>query len=152
METGDVEPTFVDTNILVYATTEGASWHRLALEALERLYVANVPLWVSRQILREYLAALTRPQTFVRTQSPASLAADVRRFQLMFRIAEDGPVVTQNLLTLLDQFVVGGKQIHDANIVATMQAHGIRRLLTHNEADFARFAGVIEVLPLVPRS
>ena len=40
--------------------------------------------------------------------------------------------------------------MHDANIVAATQAHGIRRLLTHNTADFARFAGLITVEPLVP--
>jgi predicted nucleic acid-binding protein len=32
--------------------------------------------------------------------------------------------------------------------VATMQAHGLGRLLTHNAADFARFAGLITVLSL----
>jgi len=36
----------------------------------------------------------------------------------------------------------------DANIVATMQACGIPRLLTHHEADFARHAGTITVVPL----
>ena len=32
-----------------------------------------------------------------------------------------------------------GKQVHDANIVATMQAHGERRLLTFNGSDFRRY-------------
>ncbi len=35
-----------------------------------------------------------------------------------------------------------------ANIVATMQAHGIGHLPTHNTADFARFAHLITVVPL----
>ncbi len=38
---------------------------------------------------------------------------------------------------------------HDANIGATMQVYGIRHLLTHNTADFARFAHLITVVPLV---
>ncbi len=41
-----------------------------------------------------------------------------------------------------------GKQIHDANIVATMMAHGIRTLLTDNVSDFARWGHVIDVRPL----
>ena len=39
---------------------------------------------------------------------------------------------------------VGGKQIHDANIVATMRAYGERRLLTFNVADFRRYVDHIE--------
>ena len=45
---------------------------------------------------------------------------------------------------------LGGKQVHDANIVATMQAYGVNRLLTDNTADYVRFSGLITVIPLVP--
>jgi predicted nucleic acid-binding protein len=40
--------------------------------------------------------------------------------------------------------------VHDANIVATMEAHGLRRLLTFSEADFRRFASdeAVELVPL----
>ena len=65
-----------------------------------------------------------------------------------FRVVEDNPLVLDNLISILQTVRVGGKQVHDANIVATMQAHGISRLLTHNTADFARFAQWITVLPL----
>ena len=46
--------------------------------------------------------------------------------------------------------MIRDKQVHDANIVATMQVYGIDQLLTHNVADFARFQPRIAVLPLVP--
>lgn len=42
---------------------------------------------------------------------------------------------------------IGGKQIHDANIVAVMQEYGIKRLLTHNLDDFKRY-GEIEIMNL----
>jgi hypothetical protein len=45
-------------------------------------------------------------------------------------------------------FPIGGRQVHDADIVATMQAHGLRRPLTHNAGDFARLATIIDILPL----
>ena len=44
----------------------------------------------------------------------------------------------------------GGKQVYDANIVATMVSGGIRRLLTHNVGDFRRFSPWIDVIPLQP--
>ena len=43
---------------------------------------------------------------------------------------------------------VAGKQIHAANIVAAMHVHGLKHLLTHNTADFSRFASFISVIPL----
>ena len=41
---------------------------------------------------------------------------------------------------------VAGKQIHDANIAATMLAHGERRLLTMNIKDFRRYGERIELV------
>jgi predicted nucleic acid-binding protein len=79
-----------------------------------------------------------------------NLIADVVRFQSQFRVAEDGPAVTSNLLALLASISIGGRQVHDANIVATMQVHGLPRLLTDNTGDFARFGHLIQVEPLVP--
>ena len=63
-----------------------------------------------------------------------------------FEILEDGTAVWDQLIDLSRRFVFGGRQVHDANIVATMLVHGERRLLTFNTADFGRFAAVIELL------
>jgi predicted nucleic acid-binding protein len=41
---------------------------------------------------------------------------------------------------------VAGRQVHDANIVATMLAHGETRLLTMNRSDFRRFEPRIEIV------
>lgn len=61
---------------------------------------------------------------------------------------ETDPLPTERLLGLMEQISVGGKQVHDANIVATMLAHGVPNLLTHNTADFMRYSGLITILPL----
>ena len=37
------------------------------------------------------------------------------------------------------------RQVHDANLIATMLAHGEHRILTFNDADFRRFADLIEI-------
>jgi predicted nucleic acid-binding protein len=48
---------------------------------------------------------------------------------------------------VLAAYDVGGKQVHDANVVATMLTHGITRLLTFNTGDFSRFADIITLGP-----
>ena len=52
------------------------------------------------------------------------------------------------LVALFREFPIGGKQIHDANIAATMLAHGERRLLTFNAKDFRRFGERIELVEI----
>lgn len=150
MATMDVEPEFIDTNVLVYAVLTSSPMYAQAMRALEEREKGGVELWISRQIMREFLSTLTRKSTLSSALPVSTLATDLVAFQSRYRIAEDGPSVTDQLLILLAAVPVGGKQIHDANIVATMLAHGLNRLLTHNVADFRRFTPWIEVIPLVP--
>ena len=91
------------------------------------------------------MAVVTRPQAWPVAISRGDALEDVNRFVASFEVLEDGPAVTDWLAALCRQIDVGGKQIHDANIVATMLAYGERRLLTFNAADFRRYADHIEL-------
>lgn len=150
MPTAPARSVFVDTNVLVFATVATAPRHAEAKAKLDAERAAGAVMWTSRQVLREYVATVTRPQTYVRPLPPAAVDAVVRQFLKDFLIAEDGPQVTHHLLTLLAQVACGGKQVHDANIVATMIAYQIPELLTDNVADFTRFAHWITVVPIAP--
>jgi predicted nucleic acid-binding protein len=145
MATTDAEPRFVDTNVLVYANQFGSAHHAAATVLLRQTQVAGAALWISGQVLREYLAAVTRSQGAV-AALPMSVALErVRFFAQRFWLIEDGPEIRAQLLTLLTAYPVAGKQVHDANIVATMLANGVTRLLTFNVADFRRFDGLITI-------
>ncbi len=137
---------FVDTNVLIYASRPIEPASRQASDALAEAEDAGDELCISRQVLREYLSSVTRPQ-IAAAPLPAPVAiADVRRLIEIYAVLEDGPEVTERLLGLLLLAPTGGKQVHDANIAATMLAHSVTRLLTFNGADFQRFAGLIEVV------
>jgi predicted nucleic acid-binding protein len=53
---------------------------------------------------------------------------------------------------LVVQHSVLGSKVHDAKLVATMNVHGIRRILTFNTEDFTRYgieaiqSGVVAVV------
>lgn len=138
---------FVDTNVLVYSAVNGAPFRTQALTALAQ-HERDRPQCVSRQILREYLAVVTRPQIWGRPLTLAEAAKDTDTFSQRFTILEDGPSVWSELTVLSQQIVFAGRQVHDANIVATMLAYGAKRLLTFNQGDFRRFAGVIDLVLL----
>lgn len=141
-------PVFIDTNILVYANLALSPFHSQATERLQAMEEQEIELWISRQTLREYLAAMTRRGDLTGEIPVSSLLEDVRYFSNRFQLAEDNFQVTERLLTLMEEIPIGGKQVHDANIVATMLVYGIPQLLTHNTGDFARFSELIAVLPL----
>ena len=140
---------FVDANVLIYAGLASSPFHSVARRRLVEAHAAGTRLWISGQIVREYLVAITRGQTFSKPVSPADAAASAKTIASQFTVANDTGDVGQQLLELVSQFDVKGKQVHDANVVATMLIHGVRRLLTHNVADFERFATLIEIVPLL---
>ena len=56
MATMAAEPAFVDTNVLVTSTQRQSSFHARAVAMLEPAKKDRKELWISRQVLREYLA------------------------------------------------------------------------------------------------
>ena len=137
---------FVDTNILVNARILEAPHHETARAGLESALRGPEPLRISRQVMREYLAVVTRPQPWPVPITHGEALDDIGRLNRAFEVLEDGPRVTEMLLALCRDVQVGGRQVHDANIVATMLAHGERRLLTFNTADFRRYEQRIELV------
>jgi predicted nucleic acid-binding protein len=140
---------FIDTNILIYANLALSPFHDKAVASLREFEGIGLDLYISRQVLREYLAVMTRPGTLTQNIPISSLIQDVQGFEAGLTVFDDGPAVTARLLGIIEQYSVAGKQIHDANIVATMLVHDIPVLLTHNIADFKRYEEIITVLPLV---
>lgn len=137
--------TFLDTNLLVYAAADGAPLRERARAALAGA-ARDGPLTISRQVLREYLAVMTRQQIWGKPLDLAQATADAATFARLFTVLEDGPLVWNELVALSQNHSFAGRQVHDANIVATMLAHGERRLMTFNEADFRRFGGLVEMI------
>ena len=137
---------FIDTNVLIHARIREAPSHHLARARLEQAVGDGEPLRISRQIVREYLAVVTRPQTWPIPFTTEDALADANRLLRGFEVLEDGPAVTDTLLALCREVPVGARQIHDANIIATMLAHDERRLLTFNTADFRRYTPRIHLV------
>jgi predicted nucleic acid-binding protein len=139
---------FVDTNILVAARFLTAPAHVTACRCLNRIGNTGEALHISRQIIREYLVAVTRPQSWSAALAIDDALEDAARLMSSFTVLEDGPNVMAALAVLCREAPVAGKQIHDANIAATMLAHSERRLLTLNVKDFRRYGERIEMVDL----
>lgn len=101
---------FVDTNVLVKSRILEAPDHDIARARLGRTLQDPEPLRVSRQIVREYLAVVTRPETWPVAITRADALNDVDRLISAFEMLEDGPTVTDSLVALCREVPVGGRQ------------------------------------------
>lgn len=149
MATSSGRRIFVDTNILTRATISTAPLHDEAVSALLKLRDEHAEMWISHQVIREYVANATRPQTYGRPIPMSLTLEQVARFRAEFKVAEDSQEVLRQLILLLQETPVGGKQVHDANIVATMLAYQINTLLTANMKDMRRFKKRVALISLV---
>jgi len=64
MVTTDVNAVFVDTNVLTRATIVSAPLHQAAQEALDGLTESGAELWISAQVICEYMVNTTREQSY----------------------------------------------------------------------------------------
>jgi predicted nucleic acid-binding protein len=60
----------------------------------------------------------------------------------------DDPAVHLVWRKLLVAHAISGVQVHDARLVAAMHVHGVKRILTFNARDFARFGDIEAIHPL----
>lgn len=141
----------LDTNVLLAATDEGRDEHENAVASLNVWPGSGLFLYTSGQILREYLAVATRPVAQNGLGMARSAAvANARALRLRLHLLVEDEKVSSRLLELLDAVECTGKQVHDANVVATMLVHGIDTVVTINVGDFARFEGQVHVVGLRP--
>ena len=139
---------FVDTNVLLRARIKGHDLHREATKLVDTQLNNGAELWISRQVIREFLVHITRPQSVSQPMTTLEAETEINLLGSIFEIADETSAVTSHLLQLIKQYPTGGKQIHDANIVATMLVNGIDTLLTQNIDDMKRFEKEITLIPL----
>lgn len=139
----------VDTNVLLTATQPQREHFKKAKHILDNWSAAGRQLCVSGQILREYFAVATRPMVSNGLGlEPAEAAQNVEAFCRRMVFLEEDDRVSALLRELVVALTIRGKQVHDANLVATATVHRVDLLVTANVSDFERFAGWITTLDL----
>ncbi|MRH89104.1 PIN domain-containing protein [Nocardia sp. SYP-A9097] len=139
----------LDTNVLLAATDTARAEFQAARAALDIWPGKGITLYTSGQILREYLCVATRPVNrnglgLARLDALANIGVLSERLRLL----DESQKVHGRLLTLINDTECAGKQVHDANIVATMLTHGVDAIATLNIGDFTRFDKHVRIIKL----
>ena len=100
-------------NVLVYAASPRSPFHAPALGALVRHRAAGRQLWISTQIIREFLVVMCNPKLTTPALLPEQTALAVRYLLRRFCVAEDTTEVSRALSRLLTLLPPGARRIHD---------------------------------------
>jgi predicted nucleic acid-binding protein len=138
----------VDTNILLLAAQPTHPMNEAAARALKILMERDESLAVAIQNIAEFWDVATRPSKnnglgFTIEEAKTELA----KLEGFFEIVSENTASYAAWKTLVTTRRVSGVEVHDARLAAVMKAHGITKILTFNNRDFARFDGIEAILP-----
>ncbi len=124
--------------------------HQFALDATDLLGKQGHDLVLVPQVIYEFWVVCTRPLNvngLGRTALEAE--AELLNFKSLFTILDESALFLAEWEKLVTVLQITGKTAHDARLVAGMTVHGITHLLTFNEQDFRRYAGITILTPAV---
>ena len=138
--------TLVDTNVLIYATLEHDPRFSRSRDIL--LAPGEGERFVSVQNLAEMYPNLTGPK-MQEPDRPSVARAKIRSIASLpgIQVLPLTADVQAIALELCEKHGITRQRYYDAQLVATMIAHGIKTLLTENAQDFA---GMTEVRAINP--
>jgi predicted nucleic acid-binding protein len=129
-----------DTNILLRRTQPDHPSHTVAVESVAKLLAAAEPVYFTLQNISEFWNVATRPVANNGLGFSIELVlAEAEKIERFLTVLPDSPAVYAEWKRLVTRHGVLGSKVHDARLVATMNVHGIRRILTFNTADFSRY-------------
>jgi predicted nucleic acid-binding protein len=130
----------VDTNILLRRIQPDHVHHAMAIDSVARLLAAGEQVYFTLQNISEFWNVITRPIAVNGLGfSPAFALSEVAKIETVLTLLPDSPAVYEEWKRLVATHAVIGAKVHDARLVAVMNVHGVRRILTFNTGDFARF-------------
>jgi len=131
----------VDTNVLLRRAQPDHPSHAIAVESVARLLAAGEPVYVTSQNIAEFWNVATRPAANNGLGfSIAITLGEVGNIEQALTLLPESPATYAEWKRLVVEHSVLGTKVHDTRLVAAMNVHGVKRILTFNTGDFARFA------------
>jgi predicted nucleic acid-binding protein len=131
----------VDTNVLLRRAQPEHPSHAVAVESVARLLAAGEVVYFTPQNIAEFWNVATRPATNNGLGFPIAAAlVEVGNIERALTLLPESPANYAEWKRLVVSHNVLGTKVHDTRLVAAMNVHGVKRILTFNTGDFTRFA------------
>lgn len=133
----------VDSNVLLRWVKPNHRDYPLIVSATDSILRHDGVLCYTSQNVGEFWNACTRPlDRNGYGLTPQGTDRLARTFEERLRLLPDSLGVHEEWRRLLVAHNVSGVQVHDARLVAAMRVHSVECILTFNDKDFARYAGI----------
>lgn len=130
----------VDTNVLLRRTQPGHPHHIVAMESVDHLLSVGKSMYFTLQNIAEFWCVATRPIASNGLGFSTEMAAnEIDKIERSLTLLTDLPSVYIHWRQLVSRHNVSGVKVHDARLVASMNAHSVRQILTFNAGDFIRY-------------
>jgi predicted nucleic acid-binding protein len=130
----------VDTNVLLRRTQPDHPSHAVAVESVARLLATGEPVYFTHQNIAEFWNVATRPAANNGLGFSVALTlSEVGKIEQALTLLPDSPAAYGEWKRLVVAHGVLGSKVHDTKLVAVMNVHGVRKILTFNTADFTRY-------------
>ena len=132
----------LDANAVIYLFDATSPHHSVTERTFAQIVSSGEPVWLFPTVIVAFLRVTTHPRL---SSSPLSLEQAFEYLDTLLALPNvtvgfpDDAFVEQ-LRAAASLASAGGNLIHDAEIVALMQQHGIEGILTADR-DFLKFAG-----------
>lgn len=136
-------------NVLVYSLYSGSEHHAESRRLLERAHDGQAGLCTS-QVFAEFFSVVTNAKRVTQPRTPEDAVSAIEAILALpgMRVLPVPDGVVFRWLELARQTPVAGGMIFDLQLVATMLANGVRRIIyTYNRGDFERFTGLEVLIP-----
>jgi predicted nucleic acid-binding protein len=133
-------PYLVDSNILLRWVKPDHNDYPIIVSAIDSILQSGGVLCYTSQNLGEFWNACTRPpDRNGYGLSPQETDRRAKLFEEKLRLLPDSLAVHEEWRKLLVAHGVSAIQVHDALLAAAMRVHDVKRILTFNDRDFARY-------------
>lgn len=138
----------LDTNILLRWIKPNDRDYPVVTSAIEAMLLAYTVLCYTSQNVGEFWNTCTRPvDRNGYGLSPKEADRRARYFEDRLRLLPDSLAVHKEWRRMLVAHSISGVQVHDARLVAAMRVHGVKQILSFNDADFGRYHDIQAVHP-----
>ncbi len=135
----------IDTNVPLRRTQPDHPHHTAAIESVARLLATGESICFTPQNISEFWNVATRPVANNGMGFSVDLTlGEVAKIERVLTLLPDSTAMYAKWKRLVVAHNVPGSKVHDARLVAAMNAHGVHRILTFDAGDFTRYE--VEIL------
>lgn len=145
-----LQPSLLDTNILVYANNLDAPFHEPCKALVESALAGEFPAYIALQNLMELYAVITDKRRVTRPLSPAKANDLLKLYTSSDNLVVISPTIATFpiLADLIKKVSPQAQSVFDLLLVAVMLEHGVSTIYTLNVRHFAGLQSITAINPI----